>query len=163
MVMVTVSLMLICLHRAGALPGQARRARLANIAEGRHMNGIITRLADAAITERYRLVMVGTDANHIAITTAITDKPLGVCLDEPTAAEAAVSVQLLNASAGTVLMRAAAAVVADALLEATASGRAQTLTTNAATHYCIGRALTAASNAGDIIEVEPCFQKIVSP
>jgi hypothetical protein len=146
-----------------ALHPKRRRIYLANVGEGRHANGVINRKADAAITERYRIVKVGSDANHIAITTAITDIPLGVCLDEPAAAETNCAVQLLNASGGTVLMRAAAAIANNDLLEATANGRVQTLTVTTGTHYCVGRALASAANAGDPVEVEPIFQKIVSP
>lgn len=162
-VLAIIGVALAFLHKAGCFKGRTRRVRLANIAEGRHATAIITRKADAAITERYRIVKVGSDASHIAITAAITDVPLGVCLDEPAAAEAVVSVQLLGGCLGTVFMRAAGAISADAVLEATANGRVQALTTSAGTHYAVGRAITAAANAGDIIEVDPMFQKIVSP
>lgn len=162
-VAIVAAISAIFLNKAGCLPGRARRVRLANVGEGRHANGVINRKADAAITERYRVVKVGSDANHIAITAAITDIPLGVCLDEPAAAEVNAAVQLLNASAGTVFMRAAAAIANNDLLEATANGRVQTLTVTTGTHYCVGRALAAAASAGDLVEVEPIFQKIVSP
>jgi hypothetical protein len=162
-VVATVALLAICLKGSGCLPGRTRRVRLANIGEGRHATGIINRKSDAAITERYRIVMVGSDANHIAITTAITDIPLGICQDEPAAAELNCAVQLLNSGQGTVFMRAAAAIANNALLEATASGRVQTLTVTTGTHYIVGRALQAAASAGDPLEVEPCFQKVVSP
>lgn len=163
-IVATISLLAICLKAARAeRRAPLRRVRLANVGEGRHATGIINRKADAAITERYRMVKVGSDANHIAITAAITDQPLGVCMDEPAAAETNCAVQLLNACGGTVFMRAAGAISNDALLEATASGRVQTLTTTTGTHFCVGRALNAASNAGDLVEVEPIMQKIVSP
>lgn len=158
-----IALLTICLMKDGCIPGRNRRVRLANIAEGRHTNAVITLKADAAITERYRMVKRGSDANHFAITAAITDVPLGVCLDEPDAAEKTASVQMLGGCNGTVLMRAAAAIAQDALLEATANGRVQTLTVTTGTHYCVGRAVQAAANAGDLVEVDPSFQKIVSP
>lgn len=160
----TLGLMAACLHQAGLLPGRKqRRARLANIAEKRHPNGVITLKTDAAITERYRIVKRGSDASHAAITAAITDVPLGICLDEPAAAETLTAIQLLGACKDTILMVAAAAIAQDAFLEATANGRVQTLTTSAGTHHCVGRALIAAGAAGDIIEVDPMLQRIVSP
>jgi hypothetical protein len=162
-VLAVMGIMAAALIKSGALPGRSRRMRLANIAEGTHANGRINLKADAAITERYRMVKRGSDANHFAITAAITDVPLGVCIDEPAAAEASATIQLLGSCKETILMRAAAAIAQDALLEATANGRVQTLTVTTGTHFCVGRALQAAANAGDPVEVDPCFVKIVSP
>jgi hypothetical protein len=156
-VIAVMALLTICLMKGGCLPGRTRRVRLANTGEGRHTMGVINVKADAQITERYRIVKRGSDANHVAITAALGDKPLGVCLDEPEAAEKNCAVQLLGCGPGTVFMRAAAAITQDDLLEPVANGRVQTLTTSVGTHYCVGRALQAAANAGDIIEVDPCF------
>lgn len=162
-VLAVIGILLAIGINGGMFPGRARKVRLANIAEGRHDTGQMTLKADAAITERYRIVKRGSDANHFAITTAITDVPLGICADEPAAAEATANIQLLGAIRGTVFMRAAAAVAQDAFLEATANGRAQTLTTTTGTHHIVGRAITAAGSAGDIIEVVPMLQRVVSP
>jgi hypothetical protein len=38
-----------------------------------------------------------------------------------------------------------------------------TLTAVTGTHYNVGRALNAAANAGDLVEVDTTLQKIVSP
>ncbi|HUS37360.1 MAG TPA: capsid cement protein [Verrucomicrobiae bacterium] len=161
-VMAVAALLAFCLIEGGAI-GKSRKVRLANIGEARYPNGIINLKSDAAITERYRIVKRGSDADHFAITAAIGDVPLGICLDEPAAAEVHTSIQLLGACKDTVLMRAAAAIAQDAFLEATANGRVQTLTTSAGTHHCVGRALRAAAAAGDLVEVDPTLQRIVSP
>jgi hypothetical protein len=128
---------------------------LANIAEGTHEGGI-TKLSDAAITERWILGKIGSASDRVAICGA-ADIPIGVITDEATAAGEAVCVSLLGASRGTVRMVASAAIVQGALLEPAASGRVQTLGAGAGTHHVVGRALDAASAAGDVIEVDPFY------
>jgi hypothetical protein len=54
-------------------------------------------------------------------------------------------------------MIASAAVAQGALLEPAASGRVQTLGAGAGTHHVVGRALDAATSAGDVIEVDPFY------
>jgi hypothetical protein len=129
--------------------------RLANIAEGTHEGGI-TKFTDAAITERWLLGKVSSASDRVAICGA-SDTPIGVITDEATAGGEAVSVSLLGASASTVRMVASAAIVQGALLEPAASGRVQTLGAGAGTHHVVGRALDAASAAGDVIEVDPFY------
>jgi hypothetical protein len=128
---------------------------LANIAEGTHEGGI-TKLSDAAITERWVLGKVGSASDRVAICGA-ADIPIGVITDEASAAGEAVCVSPLGASRGTVRMVASVAVVQGALLEPAASGRVQTLGAGAGTHHVVGRALDAASAAGDVIEVDPFY------
>lgn len=122
-----------------------------NIAEGTHA-GNITRLTDAAIATRFLLVKKGTDTNHIAVCSAITDRPIGVCTDEAAAAEENVNVALLGSSKTTLKMVAGAAITSGARVATMASGKVQTAVT---TQYPIGVALTDAAADGDIIEVDP--------
>ena len=129
--------------------------RLANIAEGTHEGGI-TKVTDAAITERWLLGKIGSASDRVAIC-GVSDTPVGVITDESSAAGEAVSVSLLGASRGTVRMVASAAIVQGALLEPAASGRVQTLGAGAGTHHVVGRALDAAGAAGDVIEVDPFY------
>jgi hypothetical protein len=146
------------LHNARVRIGLRRTGdtvRLANIAEGTHEGGI-TKFTDAAITERWLLGKVGSASDRVAICGA-SDTPIGVITDEATAAGDAVSVSLLGSSRGTVRMVASAAIVQGALVEPAASGRVATLGAGAGTHHVVGRALDAASAAGDVIEVDPFY------
>lgn len=127
--------------------------KLANIAEGTHPTGCITKLADAVQATRNVLVKFGSDADHVAVTTACTEVPIGVCDDEVAAIEDAVNVQLLGQKPGTILIVGTA--TAGDLLEAAADGKAVTLTGGAGNHYIIGRALNTATD--DLIEVQHCL------
>src|SRR5688572_8369107 len=129
--------------------------RLANIAEGTH-DGNITKAADAAITERFLLAKIGSASDRVAVCGA-ADIPIGVITDEAAAAGEHVNVALLGSSRGTVRMVASAAIAQGALLEPAASGRVQTLAGGAGTHHVVGRALDAATAAGDVIEVDPFY------
>lgn len=146
----------------GAFASTPREYALANINEGVHDAGRITRKADAAIATRHFLVKVGSDANHIAVAGA-ADIPLGVCQDEPSAAEETCTVQLLGSTDRTLLMVASAAIVNDTFVVAAAGAKIRTLPATTGTYYIIGRALQAAAADGDVIEVDPCFpiQRVV--
>lgn len=131
---------------------------LANAPEsGVHEGGRITKKADAAIALRNALVKVGSDANHIAVAGA-AEFAIGVCTDEPTAAEEIVNVQLLACSDRTVLMvtNGAGAIVAGDLLAPAASGKVAKLTAGAGNHYVVGVALESpATTDGEKFEVLP--------
>lgn len=144
------------LARSIRLRRGARTVRLANIAEGVHATGNITKGADAAITERYLLGKIGSAADRVAVCGA-ADTPIGVITDEAAAAGDLVNVALLGSVTGTVRMVASAAIVQGALVEPAASGRVQTLGGGAGTHHVVGRALDAAAAAGDVIEVDACY------
>jgi len=135
--------------------GDGRRARLANIAEGTH-DGNLTKFADAAITERYLIGKVGSNAERVAVAGA-GDAPLGVITDEATAMGDPVNVALLGSNRGTLRMVASGAIAQGALVEPTASGRIQTLGASAGIHHIVGRALDAALGAGDAIEVDAFY------
>jgi hypothetical protein len=137
----------------GRVFGRRHELVLSNIAEGTHEDSI-TKLADAAIATRYLLVKHGSDANHIAVCGA-NEKPLGVCDDEPSAAEREVSVGLLGLSPRTRLMVASEAIALDSDLFTAASGKVQDEPAGAGTYYNVGRAITAATADGDVIEVVP--------
>jgi hypothetical protein len=130
--------------------------------EGTHREGNITKTCDAAITERYKLAKIGAAATSVDVCTA-ADVPLGVITDEVATIGDIVNVALLGAIRGTIKMVASGAIAQGALLEPAASGRVATLAVTTGTHYVVGRALDAASNAGDVIEVVPLFHKIVTP
>ncbi|MFH0878559.1 MAG: hypothetical protein V2A34_02490 [Lentisphaerota bacterium] len=135
--------------------GTRQLVPLANIAEGTHEDGL-SRLTDAAITTRYLLGKVGTDALHVAACGA-SDDPLGVIEDEAAAAEEPVNVQPLGAAKRTLKMVASEIIALDARVFTAASGKVQDLPTVNGTYYQVGRALSASGADGDVIEVDPCF------
>lgn len=135
--------------------GEGESVFLANIAEGTH-EGHITKGADAVITERFLLAKIGTASDRVNVCAA-ADTPIGVITDEAAAIGDLVSVALLGARGSTVRMVASAAIVQGALLEPAANGRVQTLSGSVGTHHVVGRALDVASNAGDVIEVDPFY------
>lgn len=128
---------------------------LANVAEGTHED-CITKLADAAISTRFLLVKFGTDVNHIAAN-GESDKPLGVCTDEPSAAEEPANVDLLGTAMNTRKMVASEIIAYNEDVYTAASGKVQGEPSAAGTYYKVGRALTASTTDGDVIEVEPCL------
>ncbi|MBI4024844.1 MAG: DUF2190 family protein [Verrucomicrobia bacterium] len=142
--------------------GLRNQCLCANIAEGVHGSGQITKKADGALTTRYLLAKIGSDADHVDAA-GVADIPLGIITDEAAAAEDLVNVALLGAIKGTQRMIASAAITAGDLLVSAASGKVRTLPAAAATYYIIGRALIAASADGDTVEVAPSFpvQRVV--
>jgi hypothetical protein len=135
--------------------GEGETVMLANIADGTH-DGNITKSADAVISERFLLAKIGSASDRVNVCAA-ADTPIGVITDEAAAIGDLVNVSLLGARGSTVRMVASAAIVQGALLEPAASGRVQTLTGSVGTHHVVGRALDAASSAGDVIEVDPFY------
>jgi hypothetical protein len=127
---------------------------LANIAEGTHAGGKLTKLTDVALTIRFLLVKIGSDIDHIAINTA-ADIPLGVCTDEAAGAEENVNVEVWGCSHGTKKVVASGAITAGAFVVGDAAGKVRTLPGTTGTYYIIGRALNAAAADLDIVEIDP--------
>jgi hypothetical protein len=125
-----------------------------NIAEGTHQNAK-TYKADAAVTTRYLMAKIGTDAAHSAACGA-SDIPIGVMQDEAGAAEDLVAVELLGISNRTLLMVASEAITAGEAVYTAAGGKVQDLPAGAGTYHKVGHALTAAAADGDLIEVQHC-------
>jgi hypothetical protein len=110
----------------------------------------ISKASDAALTEQYSLVKVGSASDRVALCGA-ADTPLGVAQSTTSGAGAAVEVALLD---GSVLqMVASGAISQGALVEPAASGRIQTLGGGVGVHHVVGRALDAAAGAGSVINV----------
>lgn len=131
--------------------------QFANIAEGIHQAGKITKLADGAITSRYLLVKAGTDANHIALAGA-ADIPYGVAQDEAGAAEDPVNVQCLACAGMTMKVQTdgSGALVFGDLLVPAANGQVKKLAVGAGNYYIVGSVLQApATVAGDLFEMLP--------
>ncbi len=132
-----------------------RRVCLANIAEGTHA-GNLTKAVDAAITERFLLGKIGGTSARVAVCGA-ADTPIGVITDEAALVGDLVNVALFGSASSTLRMVASAAIAQGALVEPAANGRVQTLGAGAGTHHVVGRALQAAANAGEVIEVDPHY------
>ncbi len=129
---------------------------LANIAEGQHLASQgITFEADTAITERNLLMKIGSASNRVAICGA-ADSPIGVCSDEAAATGDLVNVRTFHSDV-TIPVVASAAIAQGSLLEPAANGRVAVLGIGVGTHHVVGRALNAAANAGDIIEMAPSY------
>lgn len=125
-----------------------------NIAEGTHKNAK-TYKADAAVTTRYLLAKIGSDAAHSAACGA-SDIPIGFMQDEAAAAEDLIAVELLGISNRTLLGVASEAITAGEAVYTAAGGKLQDLPAGAGTYYKVGHALTAASADGDLIEIQHC-------
>lgn len=126
-------------------------AKLNAIGDGESPNGIITRLADAALTTRHLLVKVGSDGSHFAVCGA-GDLPLGVCRDEPDAVDYPAAIKLPGCYANTLKVVASEAIAVDDDIYTAANGKVQNEPGTVGTYYKIGKAITAAS--GDSIELE---------
>lgn len=132
--------------------------------EGTHEGALITKLSAGAVTQRYLIVEIGADIDHIAPCNAAADIPLGISQDESTAAEQEVAVAALcGGNLGTLLVTSSAAITAGDMLVTDTAGKARTLPATTGTYYIIGRALQAATAADQIIEFAPCFpiQRVV--
>jgi hypothetical protein len=139
------------MERGSSAWAQSRRVRLANIAEGTHPHGVLNKLADVAITQRFLLYKVGSDIDHIAVAGA-TDLAIGTVDDEVATADITdtyVSLNLLGKGNGTKRMVANAAITAGARVFQAASGKVAPSGTR-----CVGVALMAAAADGDVIEVD---------
>lgn len=121
---------------------------------GTHDAGRISMLATAAITTRYKLVKKGADALHIAIPTATADEPIGVCEDQPAAAEDPVNVIMLGAHDGTIPMVAGGTITDGADLYMKSDGNVVIKPTAAGTYWGVGSARGAWA-INNVLEVIP--------
>lgn len=136
--------------------GRRHRVRLANIAEGVHGDGILSKRADAAVP-RYRLLKVGSDADHVALAGA-GELALYQAIDEAAAAEDLIGCRSLACGKGTVLMvsNGAGVLVPGDLLVPAATGKVAKKAAAAGNYYIAGIAITgAAATDGELIEVIP--------
>jgi len=120
-----------------------------------HSNGKITKKCDAKLSAENLLLKFGSDVDHVAVTTAATEKPLGFSHSPTDAAEDVVGVELLTAP-GTKEAVASGVIAYGADFCADADGKIQAVPAAAGTYYICGRVLQAAAADGDIIEVETC-------
>ncbi|REJ65837.1 MAG: DUF2190 family protein [Planctomycetota bacterium] len=110
-------------------------------------SGYLPCVADEAIGQYLR---VKFDSDGRVTKAGLTDQDIGVAMEPAFAAGDAIPVKLRNAP-GTVPMVADEAMAVGALVYTEADGEVQD--TAASTAFLVGRALEAATAAGDIIEV----------
>jgi hypothetical protein len=135
-------------------PRRSPRPVFANVADGTHA-GAITATANSAFTAKYLLAKANATPGLVDVAGA-SDIPVGVATDEAAAGDI-LALKLLAASAQTTRMVASGTIAAESLLYTAANGQVQTEPATAGTYYLVGRALSAASGAGDRLEVEPCL------
>jgi len=91
-----------------------------------------------------------TAANTVDVCSGLTDVPCGVLQNKPSAAGRPAVVRMFGISKAS----ADAAITVGALIGTSGDGQADPKTVSTdATHYVVGVALTACSNAGEIIEI----------
>jgi len=121
-----------------------------------HENGRLSLKSDAAIALEFAAVKAGSDADHVAITAASTDVPLGIAEHPTDAAEDVVGVRLFGKGGDTKAAVAGAEIARLARVICTAAGKLITLPTAAGTYYVVGRAMTAAAADGSLFELDDC-------
>lgn len=116
---------------------------------GDQLGGDITRAAAAdysAAIEQYKIVRA-TSATQVTTTTAATQIPLGILQNRPASGQAA-EVRVNSGSTSKVVCGAAVAAGVEVMSDG--SGRAITATT---TNEVVGIALSATSNANELLDV----------
>lgn len=143
----------------GFLPGVrfTPQVHFANIAEGTAGTGNKSYIADAAIPNRFSLVIIGSVATNCAIGAANTEIPLGITTDSVATADldVPVNVAILGAANGTMRCTLGGTVAAGDFLQSNGDGTVITLKATTGTWYNIGRALMAGVS-GDVIEFAHC-------
>lgn len=132
---------------------KASRPVFANVAQGTHA-GYVTATAASAFSGKYLLAKANATAGEVDPCGA-SDCPVGVATDEADIGDP-LAMKILGVNPQSVLVTASGAIAAGAYLYAAASGCVQGEPTSAGTYYLIGRALSAATGAGDQLEAETC-------
>lgn len=121
-----------------------------------HPNGVTSLKAEEAVSTRHLVVKRGAAATGVLICGAGA-VPLGVINDEADADDVSLgtpkAIQLLGVTPGTILMVAASAIAIDSDVYAIGSGKVDNLAQAASGDYRVGRAVTAAGAANELIEV----------
>jgi len=138
-------------RRFGVL--HASQPVFANVAQGTHA-GYVTVTAASAFSSKYLLAKADSTAGEVD-PCGVSDCPVGVATDEADVGDP-LALKILGVSPQSVLVTANGAIAAGSYLYAAASGCVQGEPSAAGTYYLVGRALTAATSAGDQIEAETC-------
>lgn len=124
--------------------------------------GYIFPLGDAEI-ERFRVLVIGTDDDHVAYADGADDRPVGISGEGTEAAEQPVALQLLGVGETPALKMASTGNKGDRVVPAVdGTGYGKVLPTAAGSYWVIGRALEDWA-AGQEIAIEACqpYQVVV--
>jgi hypothetical protein len=134
----------------------ANNAVLVNIFHKGRTTGLAS---SAAFTQRYLLCKYAGDG--LVDVCGASDTPYGVVPDMNPTTDTDLSyplpVNLLGLNEDSERMIASAAITAQSLVVPAAGGQIQALPSGAGTYWVVGRAVTAAINSGDQVNVIPCF------
>lgn len=111
--------------------------------------GRFTLFAEATIATRYLLVKKGSGDNEFT-TNGATDRPIGVCEDEPAAGDPA-SIHGFGLGGGSMTVVASKAIAVGDECFTAAGGKVS----DAAAGYSVGFALTAAAADGERLQIAP--------
>lgn len=117
---------------------------LANVSQGTHA-GTITLRSASAMTARNRLLAVGENTGEVQLADT-SEAPIGVGLDNTTAAGETLAVALLGTNGDTHIGQASGSVSYGDFIVPAADGKVRTLPSAAGSYYIIGRALNDALN-----------------
>lgn len=125
-------------------------------------DGVANLDATAAIATKNYLVVRGADDSHFKVTSAATDFPLGILLnDEVETAEIDVvkkGIALFGSYQGSLPAVAAAAITVDDWLtpDLGTPGRVKTLPTTTGVYWVVGKSRKTVSSAGDAVSINHC-------
>jgi hypothetical protein len=122
---------------------------LANVAEGVHATGRVTRQAEAVIV-RNQLLKKGSAARTV-VPCGANDKPLYVAQDDAAIGDI-LEVAVLGAASGTLLVTVTESVAEGDDLHTAADGESSKLSAAAGTYYRVGRVISGAG-ATDLAEI----------
>ena len=135
---------------------------LANIAQGTHEGGLVTKNAGAlfvAPSARYCFVKRGTDSTQVIPCAATTDQPIGIAYDVPDAVLDPINVAFLGGACSSTLWVQSAATYAAVMgdyVQTDGNGNAILWATGG---YACGRVVNDAP-AGDVVEISPMLSTV---
>ena len=124
--------------------------------------------ANAVVSFRNAVVVIGSDDRHFTVPAAATDIPRGVVLNdtvdigEPGAVRKAVAIFGVHGGTLPGVAAGAIAVNAELVADLTTPGRVKALPTVAGTYVVFGRARFAVAAAGDPVSIIHCVPRVVT-
>jgi len=154
---ITLLIAALAIVLAAPVINRRRLTPLANISEGT-WHGRKTYMSSSPLAERYLLGALGADPAHI-VAAGEADIPIGVITDESTGDGSPVNVTLFGSTGETQLMVAAVPITAGDFLVPAAGGRVQPMPADAGKYNVVGRALTTAPAAGELVAADPMLHQ----
>ena len=123
--------------------------------------------ANALVSFRNAVVVIGSDDRHFTLPAAATDIPRGVLLNdtvdvgEPGAIRKAVAIFGIHGGTLPAVAAGAIAVNAELVADLTTPGRVKPLPTASGTYVVFGRSRFAVTTAGDPVSIIHCVPRVV--